>query len=126
MEVASERSADGTDFVGAAAHATGSAGGSAVEGASHAGVMVHDTGSAGDRAGGAGGTSAAVLSDTGSAGDRTGGAGAACDAKSISDSVREEAKTPDVGEAGAEADTDRVGVGFRAHAEDTCACGRAD
>jgi|Transcript_9100 hypothetical protein len=117
---------NGADHVGVTAHATGSAGGRAAEGTSYAGVLVHGTGSASDRAGGAGGASAAVLRDTGSAGDRTGSAGGASAAKLLSGSARGEAETPDAGEAGAEADTDQVGVGFGSHAGDTCACGQAD
>ena len=96
---------NGADHVGVTAHATGSAGGRAAEGTSYAGVLVHGTGSAGDRTGSAGGASAAKL---------------------LSGSARGEAETPDAGEAGAEADTDQVGVGFGSHAGDTCACGQAD
>ena len=54
-------SANGADPVGAAAHATGSAGGRVAEGASYAGALVHGTDSVSVRAGGAGDSSAAAL-----------------------------------------------------------------
>ena len=83
---ASGASANVADSVGAAAHATGSAGGRAAEGANHTGALLHDTDSVGVRVGGAGDSSAAV---------------------SLSGSARDETTAPGAGETGSGAD---VGV----------------